>query len=172
MRAMKRAKQQISREECEEILRRGSFGVLALSGDEGCTYAVPSNYVFLDGMVYFHGAPAGHKMDSVRRTPKASFCVVAKNTPVPEMLAADFLSATAFGKLSVVEDPEEKRRALFALQGKYAPGEREAAAKEIEESIGYVAVIRLEPEAITGKMALEAVRIQAAETAARRAEAA
>ena len=165
MREMRRAKQQLTRQECEEILATGSFGVLALLGDEGCTYAVPSNYVYANGAVYFHGAPKGHKMDSVRRTPRASFCVVVKNTPVPELLAADFRSATAFGPLAVVDDPDEKRRALFALQEKYAPGEREAAAKEIEESLGYVAVIRLTPEVLTGKMALEEVRVKAAETA-------
>ena len=48
-REMRRAKQELSRDETLEILERGSSGVLALSGDEGYPYAVPLRYVYSEG---------------------------------------------------------------------------------------------------------------------------
>lgn len=40
-REMRRKRQQLSREDCEAVLRRGTHGVLALTGDGGWPYAVP-----------------------------------------------------------------------------------------------------------------------------------
>ena len=44
-REMRRNKQQLSNEECGEILRKSTAGVLAVSGDDGYPYAVPLSYV-------------------------------------------------------------------------------------------------------------------------------
>ena len=75
-REMRRKLQQLSDEEAEAVLRRGKYGVLALSGDDGYPYAVPISYVYADGKLYFHCAMAGHKLDAMKRDDKASFCVV------------------------------------------------------------------------------------------------
>ena len=48
-REMRRKGQQLSAEECIEILNRGTSGVLALEGDDGYPYAVPLSYVYEDG---------------------------------------------------------------------------------------------------------------------------
>ena len=40
-REMRRKKQLLSREESIQLLKNGSFGVLALLGEEGYPYAVP-----------------------------------------------------------------------------------------------------------------------------------
>ena len=66
-RPMRRFKQQLSRERCEETLRRGSYGVLAVLGDEGYPYSVPLNYRYSDGKICFHCAASGHKLDAVRK---------------------------------------------------------------------------------------------------------
>ena len=42
---MRRSRQALSWQETEEILRRGTSGVLALAGAEGDPYAVPLSYV-------------------------------------------------------------------------------------------------------------------------------
>ena len=75
-RQMRRNRQQLSRERCEEILSRATSGVLAVLGDEGYPYAVPLSYVYSEGKFYFHCARQGHKLDAIRREPKASFCVI------------------------------------------------------------------------------------------------
>ena len=66
-RKMRRALQELSRAESEEILRRGSCGVLALQGDDGYPYTVPLSYCYEGGRIYFHCAKAGYKLDCIAR---------------------------------------------------------------------------------------------------------
>ena len=49
---MRRKKQQLLKKDAEEILYRGSFGVLALSGDDGYPYAVPISYLYDEGKLH------------------------------------------------------------------------------------------------------------------------
>ena len=55
-REMRRKKQVLSQKEVEDILHKGTSGVLALLGDNDYPYAVPISYVYDDGKVYFHSA--------------------------------------------------------------------------------------------------------------------
>ena len=64
---MRRKKQQLLKKDAEEILYRGSFGVLALSGDDGYPYAVPISYIYDGEKLYFHSARQGHKLDAIGR---------------------------------------------------------------------------------------------------------
>lgn len=57
-RKMRRFKQQISEEECREILKQEPRGVLSLIGDNGYPYGIPMDHWYCeeDGKLYFHGA--------------------------------------------------------------------------------------------------------------------
>ena len=90
-------------------------------GDEGYPYAVPLNYVFVDGAIYFHSAKEGHKIDAITREAKASFCVVDKSAVVPELFATAYKSVIAFGRVRIVEEQEERNRALIALVEALSP---------------------------------------------------
>lgn len=83
-RKMRRAGQQLPREEAFEILKNGKTGVLAVLGDEGTLYAVPLNYALVGDCIYFHCARDGHKTDALGRNSKVSFCVVEKDTVIPK----------------------------------------------------------------------------------------
>ena len=48
-------------------MRRGTSGVLALSGDDGYPYAVPISYIYDGEKLYFHSARQGHKLDAIGR---------------------------------------------------------------------------------------------------------
>ena len=76
MRPMRRFRQELTAEECVQVLERGTHGVLAVLGDEGYPYAVPLSYVHGEGKLWFHCAQAGHKLDAIRNYNKVSFCVV------------------------------------------------------------------------------------------------
>ena len=65
-RAMRRKKQAPSHATIKDILRRGTSGVLALSGDDDYPYAVRLSYVYDNGKLYFHCAKSGQKIDAVR----------------------------------------------------------------------------------------------------------
>ncbi len=128
-REMRRKRQALCKEECERILREGQTGVLALGGDDGYPYALPINYVFDGADIYFHCAKAGHKLDSIARCDKASFCVVDKDDVVPEKYTTFFKSVIVFGRMSVINDEEAMRRAAFILAKKYCPDETDAGIK-------------------------------------------
>ena len=57
-RELTRRKQQLSREECIEILKTELRGTLAVCGDDGYPYALPMNHWYCeeDGALYFHRA--------------------------------------------------------------------------------------------------------------------
>lgn len=66
-REMRRKRQALPQEICDAVLRRGTSGVLALSGDDGYPYAVPISYIYDGEKLYFHSARQGHKLDAIGR---------------------------------------------------------------------------------------------------------
>ena len=124
-RPMRRSNQQLSEEEILKILKDQPRGVLAVLGDEGYPYAVPMDFVYdeSDRTLNFHCAKEGHKLDAVRRDPRASFCVMDEGTPDEEGFFLYFNSVIVFGHISEVDDPEEKVRKLRLLGSKYFPTE-------------------------------------------------
>lgn len=157
-RNMRRFKQELSQEETIRIFEQNSYGVLALSGNDGYPYAVPLGYHFANGCLYFHGAKQGHKMDAIRTESKASFCVVEQDKVVPKEFTTYFISAIAFGKITIVEDESKKRSILEDISEKYAPGDVEGREYEINKAWKNVCVFQLEIEHMSGKAALQIVR--------------
>ena len=147
-REMRRNKQQLSFEECEEILRKSTAGVLAVSGDDGYPYAVPLSYVYCDNKVYFHSAKSGHKIDGIKNNSKVSFCVIAKDEIIPEKFTTYFRSVIVFGKARILESMDE---ILPAIRN---PDE-EGCNEEIKRCLQTLAVIEMDIEHMTGKEAIE-----------------
>ena len=111
-REMRRRMQQLDREEAIRILTEGSHGTLALSGDDGYPYALPISYAYFDDCLIFHSAITGHKIDSIRRSGKASFTVVERDDVVPEGYTTLYRSVIAFGRIRIIDDDAEKIRLL------------------------------------------------------------
>ncbi len=158
-RELRRKRQALSAEECAAVLLRGTSGVLALSGDNGYPYAVPISYVYDGKALYFHCARAGHKLDALRREPKASFCVVDQDQVVPEEYTTYFRSVIAFGTVREAEDPAEMRRAMELLAAKYAPASTaEERSRAMEREWPGLCVLEMTVEHLTGKEAVELVK--------------
>lgn len=157
-RKMRRKKQALPQQETEDILHKGTSGVLALLGDNGYPYAVPISYVYESGKIYFHSAKNGHKMDAIQRTAKASFCVIDQDFIVPEEYTTYFRSVIAFGKIRVIEDDNEKRAAIEKLALKYAP-EDTAANRDhaIMREWKPLCMLEMTIDHVTGKEAIELV---------------
>ena len=151
-REMRRKRQALTQAQCQAILEQGSCGVLALSGDGGYPYAVPLSYLYHQGKLYFHCAKSGHKLDALRREPKASFCVVAQDQVAPLEYTTLYRSVIVFGRLRELEDDREKRAAIEALALKYAPQDPPAHREEaIRRDWGPLCVLELTPEHVSGK---------------------
>ena len=155
-RNMRRFKQQLSAEETEKILRNGKYCVMAISGDNDYPYAVPLNYVCDGTSVYIHSASQGHKIDSLKRNPKCSLCIVDKDDVMPEEFTSYFRSVIAFGTACFVESTDEKIAALRLLGDKYSPGID--PEEEIARFIKTVCIIRIDIDSVTGKEAIELKR--------------
>ena len=155
MREMRRSKQALTPEQCGTVLERNTSGVLAVTGDEGYPYAVPLSYVWQDGKLYFHWAVAGRKLDAVRADSRASFCVIDRDNVVPEEYTTYYRSVIVFGRVRVLDDPAEKRRAMEALSQKYRPGFHEEMAAEIDGAWDRFCIAELAAELVTGKQARE-----------------
>ena len=149
---MRRAKQALTREECEEVLARGTSGVLALAGlDAEPPYAVPLSYAYRDGVVTFHGAREGHKHDLIAADPRASFCVIDADDVVPEEYTTRFRSVICFGRIEVVDDPAEQMDDLMFMGDRFNVGKPDDCRKEIERFKDSTRVLRLHVERMTGK---------------------
>lgn len=157
-REMRRNRQLLPEEESIAILENGTSGVLALSGDSGYPYAVPINYVYNDGKLYFHSALNGHKIDAIRRNGLASFCVIAQDVVVPAEFTTRFRSVIAFGRIRIIDEPVEKRRTAELLAAKYDPDNLGNLDREMEKGFDRMCMIELEIEHLTGKEAIELAR--------------
>ena len=153
-RKMRRFKQQLSEEECLEILKTAKRGVLAVLGDEGYPYAVPLDFVYEDGKIYFHCAKEGHKLDAILQEPKCSFCVLSEGVPEPDSWWFHFSSVISFGKIAIMEDPEAIREKLILLGRKYMPTEEEIQT-DILKNGPRANVLELTIEHMTGKRVKE-----------------
>lgn len=157
-REMRRKRQQLSLEDCEEILRHCTSGTLALLGDNGYPYAVPLSYVYRHNKIYFHSALAGHKVDAIRSCDKASFCVISADDVKPQEYTTYFRSVIAFGRIHIVEDEAHRLEAARLLGKRYNPNSDEALQREIEQGLSRMLVLCLDIEHMTGKEAIELVR--------------
>ena len=158
-REMRRKRQALPLEQCEEVLRRGTSGVLALSGDGGYPYAVPISYCYDGSRLYFHCAKEGHKLDAIRREPRASFCVIDQDQVVPEEYTTYFRSVIVFGRVTVLEDDGAKRAAVEKLALKYAPADRAEHRREyIDREWAPLCMLEMTVDHMTGKEAVVLVR--------------
>lgn len=149
---MRRSRQELPKEECEQILREGTSGVLAVLDGDGYPYAVPLSYVYADGKIIFHGATTGHKVEAIRHHDKASFCVIARDTIVPEEYTTCYQSVIAFGTIRIVEDDDTKRKYAELIGKKYAPRESdEHLDKTIRNSWKALGIMELTIAHMTGK---------------------
>jgi nitroimidazol reductase NimA-like FMN-containing flavoprotein (pyridoxamine 5'-phosphate oxidase superfamily) len=156
-REMRRKKQELSEAETIEILQSCTSGVLAVTGDNDYPYAVPLSYVHKDRKLFFHVAKAGHKLDSIERNNKVSFCVIQTDDVVPKTFTTHFRSAIVFGRARILTEDSEKKYALECLVEKYSPDYRTEGQAEIARDWNRVCVVEVQIEHMTGKAAIEIV---------------
>ena len=155
-REMRRKAQQLTEAECVNILNNATSGILGVFGDDGYPYTVPVSHVFYDGKIAFHCAKEGHKIDAIRRNEKVSFCVIAQDEVMPKERTTAYISVIAFGRASLVEDPDQKRRICEAIGRKFAPEYMKECRNETEMYLqrGGLACVEITVEHMTGKCGL------------------
>jgi nitroimidazol reductase NimA-like FMN-containing flavoprotein (pyridoxamine 5'-phosphate oxidase superfamily) len=157
---MRRKRQELSKEQCEEIIRRAAYGVLCVAGDNDYPYGVPVNYVYHEGKIYFHTALTGHKVDAMRKHDKVSMTIVDKDDVVKEEYTTYFRSVILFGHVRFIEDEAEKRQALTWLGQRFNPGDDEGLEHEIAKGFNHLHIIEISIDHLSGKEAIELVRMR------------
>ena len=155
-RKMRRFKQQITEEECREVLRNAKRGVLSLLGEDGYPYGLPINHWYCeeDGKLYFHGAKAGHKLEAIRKCDKASFCAYDEGYRKEGEWALNIKSVIAFGRISLVENEALSRKICTHLVGKFTD-DKEYLEKELKHALPRVQCLEMSIEHMTGKLVNE-----------------
>lgn len=156
-REMRRKKQLLSEAETIEILQSCTSGVLAVAGDNDYPYAVPLSFAYQDGKLFFHFAKAGHKIDSLVKNNKVSFCVIKTDHVIQKTFTTHFRSVIVFGKARILTEAGEKRYALERLVEKYSPDYITEGQSEIERDWNRVCVAEVTIEHMTGKAAIEII---------------
>ena len=154
-REMRRKKQLLSKEETIEILMTCTSGVLAVSGDDDYPYTVPVSYVYKDKKLFFHFAKVGHKIDSIKRNDKVTFCVIAQDDVVQKTFTTHYRSVIVFGRAKILTKDADKQYALESLVAKYSPDYVEDAQPEIKRGLSKVCMVEVKIEHMTGKAAIE-----------------
>lgn len=153
-REMRRKNQELSKEECIEILTNEPRGVLALLGDNDYPYAIPMSHVYVNGKIYFHGAMEGHKHDAVKKHSKVSFCVMDKGVKKENNWWYTFKSVIVFGKIKIITDVAEKIDKLTYLGNKFFPTPQDTE-DEINRLLERTEVFEITIDHMTGKIVKE-----------------
>lgn len=155
-REMRRFKQQITEDECIQVLKEQKRGVLSVLGDDDYPYGIPLDHYYCNGKLYFHCAKTGHKLDAVRKHNKVSYCVMDEGFRKEGDWALNIKSVVVFGRARVVDDTEEDLRVKIAtgLCRKFTDDEA-FLEKELTHALPRAAFLELTPEHMTGKLVNE-----------------
>ena len=153
-RKMRRFKQQQSEEVCVELLKSQPRGVLAVHGEDGYPYALPIDYIYLDGKIYFHCAREGHKIDALKADNRVSFCVYDEGYRREGEWSLNITSVVIFGRIRFITESDEAERTVRALGMKFSPTE-EYVEEEIRRDLARVQMLELTIDHMTGKLVNE-----------------
>lgn len=134
-----------------EVLRDCEYATLATVNADGTPYCIPISPVLVDGIIYFHCALEGNKLDNIGHNNNVCVSGVRHTRLVPEKFTTEFESAVAFGCCTVVKDDGEKIMALRMICEKYAAENISAFDDAIRRSLLRTGVCRIEISSITGK---------------------
>lgn len=141
----------------QDLLSRCQVGRLGTVGADGRARIKPVNFVAIENRIYFHTALRGEKIDDIKRDKRVCFEV---DLPIAYVKAGNkacsagylYRSVMIHGSASIVEDQQEKIRALDGLMQKHEGADKpfrygEAALEE-------TGIVRIDIDHMTGKESL------------------
>jgi len=150
-RAMRRKDKEITDpKEIEKILKREKICRVAFNGSP-FPYVVPLCYGYEDGAIYFHGFGGGKKIDCIKDDPHVCFeidCdvkIISDEDPCE--WTVHYRSVIGYGRATILEDPEEKKKGLDIIVKQYAG----RALPFPEKALEAVCVVKVEIESVKGR---------------------
>ena len=145
-----------------KVLDKAEYGTLAICHNNK-PYSLPINFVRVDNSIYFHGSKKGKKIDILKENSLASFSVVEAFSMIQSYFSSNdnlacpatqfFKSIMIDGKITFVENYEEKALALQKLMEKLQPEGKYKPLKddEYQKAINATAIFRLDIDDIRAK---------------------
>ena len=150
-RPMRRKDRQLPEEEAWTLLKQESHGVLAITEEDGWPYAVPINYIVLDGCLYLHCSPSAYLIQAIARDDRVCFTVVPRAELVAEHITETYESVIVYGRAQLVEDPAARAKLLHAYTFDLGNVSQEIGQRYIEKLGARTALVCIRPEHVTGK---------------------
>ncbi|MEG0918810.1 MAG: pyridoxamine 5'-phosphate oxidase family protein [Anaerovoracaceae bacterium] len=148
---MRRKDREMSPEFGLQVIENCQYGTLATVNQDGRPYCIPVSPVVSEGVIYFHSAAAGHKVENLMGCQDVCLSAVGQTQLVPEEFTTKFESGVVFGKCHQVLDEAEKIEALRCICEKYAHSNMKGFQDAITRSLGRTAVFKIEIDQVTGK---------------------
>jgi len=96
---------------------------------EGMPYLLPFNFGYADGIIYFHSAKVGRKIDILSLNPNVcvefstDYQLRFQNENVGCSYTMNYRSVLAYGKVEFIDDPDQKIRIMNYVMKNYASGD-------------------------------------------------
>lgn len=120
-------KYQLTEGEMLDLIGRADCGILCTNGADGYPYGTPVNHVLVDGRIFFHGRRQGTRNSNLAADDRCSMTFVeergyqgyGENACDTDTL---FRSVIVYGRITEIEDHDEKMTILRALTDRLVPG--------------------------------------------------
>lgn len=155
------------------IIDKSRFGLVSMVDEDGEVYGLPLSIVRDGNFLYFHSSKEGKKVRALEKNPGVSIVFVG-DVHVPEnytyeeleemnddpsmavkfissVFTTEFESAIVKGHASLVEEREEKIKAMRIICEKYAPTKMKYFDTAINAGLARTNVYRVEIEDISSK---------------------
>ena len=150
---MRRKEKEIKdKKEIEAIIKTAIICRLGLSSDD-LPYIIPLNFGYKNKELHFHCAKAGKKIDIIKKNNNVCFEIEVDTELIKGEHACigwkmHYSSVIGFGKASIIDDPEEKKKSLDIIMNHYTGNSK---FDYTEKNIKSVGIIKVVIESITGK---------------------
>lgn len=171
---MRRKDREMGKEFAMDIIDNSRYGVISMIDVENNQpYGIPISIVRDENNLYFHSAMDGKKVKILAKNPNVSMAFIGK-VKVPEnytkeeldeivkdesksvllissVFTTEYESAVVKGKVELVEDEDEKIKAMRLICEKYTKSKMEYFDMAIKAGLKRTNVYRVEIEEISGK---------------------
>jgi len=139
------------KKEIELIINKANVCRIALS-DNNMPYIVPVNFGYKDNSLYIHSATEGKKIEIIKKNNDICFEIDIAHEILQGKSACHttmkYYSVIGYGKAYLIDDSEEKIKALNIIIEHYLP---EIPHEYSEKFLKKIVIIKVEIDNMTGK---------------------
>ena len=170
---MRRKDREMNREFGLEVIDKSRYGVVSMIDKDNEPYGIPLSIVRYENILYFHSAMDGRKVKIFEKNPNVSISFVGE-TKIPEnytkgeldeiakdesksvllisrVFTTEYESVVMKGKVRLIEDKEEKIKAMRLICEKYTPTKMDYFDVAIKSGLKRTNVYGIEIEEIKAK---------------------